>query len=86
MFIHNYLHDVMAGWFILALLQILMGWRSHRKIHLSISFTVLSIAAFYWEYIAPFYTESVTDPLDLVAYMSGGGFYVLVYKLLRKGA
>ena len=88
-FVHGYLHDVMAGWFMIAFLQIVLAWSKYRHSYvlhsLKLQLLVVSVAGIYWELFTPLYLpNSVSDPLDIVAYLTGALFYGFVLKFLYR--
>lgn len=45
------------------------------------------LCGLFWEYVAPlFISKSVSDPLDLIAYIAGALAYWLVFKVMSKNA
>ena len=45
------------------------------------------LCGLFWEYVAPlFISGSVSDPLDLIAYIAGAFTYWLIFKLTSKNA
>lgn len=79
-----YFHDILAGAMILSLANLLLS--AGRLPPLT---KVLPAAAFllgcglFWEYVSPLLISgSVSDPLDLLAYLAGG---LVVLPLLRLG-
>ncbi|MFD2706616.1 hypothetical protein [Salibacterium lacus] len=81
-----YANDALAGWFMIAVLQILAGisrYRPHQLIYNgAFQIAVTAGAGLFWEYAAPFYVPgSTSDPLDLAAYLGGAGVYRLVISI-----
>jgi hypothetical protein len=78
-FIQNHLNDVLVGIFLLALINILSLLFNQPKLivqRLPIGLGVTLLAGLFWEYVTPLYlTRSVSDPLDLIAYLLGGFVY-----------
>ncbi len=88
LFIHGYLNDVMAGWFMVAWIQILISLSKYKHSVLInkwfIQLLIVALASLYWEFVAPLYvTGNVSDILDLVAYLAGAVCYSSVLYIIR---
>ena len=85
MILHCHLNDFLATVLLLAVTYLLMiifaplpVWRSSW-----VFAAVTAFAAIYWEYVAPLYLKSVSDPLDLIAYGLGFVFFIFVSHKVR---
>ena len=82
-----YLNDVLAGILIVGIVNILSIYGNQRRLLLIklpriLIFTFL--CGMFWEYVTPLYIHySVSDPIDVVAYMFGGFCYWIMVRLNR---
>jgi hypothetical protein len=81
-FIHSYLNDILAGIALIGysnVLFLLAGRVEHSFQRLRTMLALVMSAGLFWEYVTPLYrTESISDPLDLFAYVLGAGCYWLL--------
>ncbi|RSL30391.1 hypothetical protein D7Z54_26505 [Salibacterium salarium] len=87
-FIQGYFNDMLAGWFMIAFLQIMAAVSQYDRTYVIHTFwlqlTITGAAGLFWEFAAPLYVpDSVTDPIDLAAYLAGGVIYGFLQKSLR---
>ncbi|UCZ52173.1 hypothetical protein LGQ02_15155 [Bacillus shivajii] len=87
-FFHWYFNDIFAGMMILALSNLFILIGKQFRLYM-FTFKVMMLVTFmvglFWEYITPLYLRSsVTDPIDIIAYMFGGGLYWLTMKYVMK--
>jgi hypothetical protein len=69
-----YLNDMLAPILFLAYINIALYIRSFKDI-----MTVTLLAGLFWEYVSPlFKANSVSDPLDICAYMMGGIIFYII--------
>ena len=84
-FFHWYLNDIFGGLMIVAIANTLILLGKQHKLYMDSLKKILFftfIVGVYWEYVAPLYlASSVTDPWDIVAYMSGGLIYWIIVRL-----
>ena len=95
LFLINYFNDFLAGILFPAYVNILLAFYGRRMKGWLIPLIIILIAGLFWEYVTPLYHQCVSDPKDIVAYMSGTliyctttqiALYVLdVKKLNKKG-
>ena len=87
-FVQHYFNDVLAGMVIVAFVNILAVLGNQRRLLLIRFFRILlftSVCGLFWEYITPLYLSySVADPLDVLAYMSGGVLYWGIIRITTK--
>lgn len=78
-FCRFYGNDILAGIFILALLNILLFFSRYPPVRNLLFFIpFLLFCGFVWEFLAPLWKPgAVTDFWDLLAYQAGGVFYWL---------
>ena len=78
-FVSGYGADVLAGAWILCFLNLVLVWSGRRPIR-RMGWAVLFVlgCGIFWEYITPLYlSRTVSDPLDMAAYLAGGCVYLL---------
>lgn len=83
-FMNWYLNDVLAGSALVALAALLVGCSPYRyswRPGFVWAAALCLGAGLFWEYVAPELAGGTTDPLDLVAYVSGG---LLACAILRR--
>ena len=71
--------DVLAGAWILCFFNLILVWSGRRPIR-RMGWAVLFVlgCGIFWEYITPLYlSRTVSDPLDVAAYLVGGCVYLL---------
>lgn len=82
--IQNHLNDVLAGILLLCYINALSIISNQPKLIVTRLRTIalLTLASgLFWEYITPLYlSKSVSDPLDVIAYMVGGVLYWILTK------
>ena len=79
-FLSGYGADVLAGAWILCFLNLLLAWSGRRPIRRMV-WAVLFVlgCGIFWEYITPLYlSRTVSDPVDVAAYLVGGCVYMLI--------
>lgn len=86
-FIQHYFNDVLAGMLIVAIVNVLAVIGNQHRL-LLISFLRLliftCICGLFWEYVTPLYLPySVSDPFDVLAYMSGGALYGCILRIMQ---
>lgn len=86
-FIQHYFNDVLAGVLIVAMANVFAVIGGQRRL-LLISFVRILVFTFvcgvFWEYVTPLYLAySVSDPLDVFAYMVGGTLYWGIIRLMQ---
>ena len=84
-FLHGQFNDVLAVIVLLSFANMLGGVFRHPRIAerpLVLIVTVLA-ASLHWELIAPLYRHSVCDPLDCLAYATGGIVFLTITKTMR---
>ena len=74
-FFINYFNDLLAGILFPAYINILLAFCKRRMKGWLIPLIVILIAGLFWEYITPLYHQCVSDPKDIVAYISGTLIY-----------
>ena len=87
-FVRGYLNDVTAMVVLLsfaALLTDFVAGVSLLRYPLLVA-GIAACAALFWELVAPYYRDSVTDPWDFAAYACGGCMYMLVCRVGKKVA
>ena len=87
-FLTCYFNDMLCGFLIVAYSNFILSfYRGNfylRKLW-QISFLVLACGLF-WEFVTPVFRQSsIGDPLDIAAYLAGGGMYWL-FSRLRKAS
>ena len=86
-FIQHYFHDVLAGMLIVSIVNtmaLLGNQRRLLQIHLFRILFFTLVCGLFWEYVTPLYlTYSVSDPLDIAAYMFGGVVYWGIIRVRR---
>lgn len=86
-FLRNYGTDVLAGiiyYPCVEILLVLLGVRYKLDIGLwrTSVMVITLVAGCGWEWMTPFYrADSVTDPWDLLAYLSGACIALILYKI-----
>ena len=76
-----YFNDILAGILLNAIAQIMLTnkgfkYTPYRGLYLTI------VAGIFWEYIAPlFNSRSISDPLDIVAYLTGFLILTIINKI-----
>lgn len=71
-FMQCYLNDLMAPVFVLALSSIILKWAGYELHRFWTIILIGAFAGFVWEFVIPLIKpSSVTDPYDLVCYLSG---------------
>lgn len=87
-FIKNHLNDVLAGVVLLCYINALSTISNQPKLIVTKLLTVVLItlaSGLFWEYITPLYlSKSTSDPLDVIAYITGGLFYWIVGRKFTK--
>ena len=82
--IQNHLNDVLAGVLLLCYINALSIVSNQPKLIVTRLSTVALItlsSGLFWEYITPIYlSKSVSDPLDVIAYIAGGVLYWILTK------
>ena len=82
--IQNHLNDVLAGVLLLCYINALSIVSNQPKLIVTRLSTVALItlsSGLFWEYITPLYlSKSVSDPLDVIAYIVGGVLYWILTK------
>lgn len=80
-FMQCYFNDILAGILLNAFAQIMLTnkdfkYTPYRGLCLTI------VAGIFWEYIAPlFNSRSVSDPLDIIAYLAGFIILTIINKI-----
>ena len=80
-FMQCYFNDILAGILLNAFAQIMLTnkgfkYTPYRGLCLTI------VAGIFWEYIAPlFNSRSVSDPLDIIAYLTGCIILTIINKI-----
>lgn len=83
-FMTCYFNDIVGSIAFIAYCNILLEYRLYNHLKLNQIIALLFLCGLFWEYIAPlFISYSISDPLDVVAYISGGLIY---YWLITKQA
>lgn len=78
----NYFNDIMGGIVFGSALCIAFRYWFKREITLLPYIIIILFAGIYWEYIAPLYLKySVSDVVDMVAYLGGGFILQIVLKV-----
>lgn len=79
LFFKNHFNDLLGGVLIVAFSNGIILWSNRQDLYMNKLIMILTftfIVGMYWEYVAPLYNKSsVSDPLDVVAYISGGVLY-----------
>lgn len=76
-----YFNDILAGILLNAIAQIMLTnkgfkYTPYRGLYLTI------VAGIFWEYITPlFNSRSISDPLDIVAYLTGFLILTIINKI-----
>jgi len=78
-FLSGYGADVLAGAWILCFLNLLLVWSGRQPVRRMVPAVLFVLGCgLFWEYITPLYlAQSVSDPLDVAAYLAGGIFYMM---------
>ena len=81
-FFAGYGADILAGAWILCFLNMLLAWSGRGTIRRMMpAFLFVFGCGIFWEYITPLYlSRSVSDPLDIAAYLLGGCIYMVIEK------
>lgn len=86
-FLKSYGNDVIAGFLILAIINLILV-KSKYTITVDtywMMIRVLVLIGLFWEYISPTYKAvSTSDAKDIVAYLCGGVLYISIIKLHMK--
>ena len=82
--IQNHLNDVLAGVLLLCYINALSILSNQPKLIVTRLSTVALItlaSGLFWEYITPLYlSKSISDPLDVLAYITGGVLFWILTK------
>ncbi len=82
----SYGADVLAGAWILCFLNLLLVWSGRKTLKPGPAVLFVLGCGLFWEYITPLYLDrAVTDPLDVAAYLAGGGIYMIMEWCVRRG-
>lgn len=74
-----YFNDLLAGIVFFCVLSLINCFWLKKRISIITQFSFLCIAGVFWEYITPLYnSSSVSDPKDIVFYISGGFLFCMV--------
>lgn len=85
LFFHCYLNDVLCGILFPAYCNLLLENRYAALNRLWKIELLLFCCGIFWEYGAPFFVpNSISDPWDIIAYMSGGLIYWLLIIYMRR--
>jgi hypothetical protein len=84
-FFHSYFNDVLAGITFITysnMLFFLVGKPQHCFQRLHTILSLIIAAGWFWEYVTPLYRkDSVSDPIDILAYAIGAACYWLLLKM-----
>jgi len=87
LFIKNHLNDVLAGVLLLCYINTLSILCNQPRLIVTRLSTVVLItlaSGLFWEYITPLYLDkSVSDHLDVIAYIAGGIIYYTIKESLN---
>lgn len=83
LFFRFYFNDMLGGILIVTYSNVILQFSNYKdalmKLHNILIFTL--VVGLFWEYFTPlYYRVSVSDPLDVVAYMLGGVIYYLIIR------
>ena len=82
LFFISYFNDVCCGIWFLSYSNLLLGIRGKRIEKIWTILLYLFGWAIVWEFLGPVVNEkSICDPLDFVAYMSGGIIYIVLLRI-----
>ena len=80
----SYGADVLAGAWILCFLNLLLVWSGRKMLKPVPAVLFVLGCGVFWEYITPLYlARSVSDPLDVAAYLAGGIIYMMCERCLK---
>lgn len=81
-FLSGYGADVLAGAWILCFLNLLLVWSGRQPVRRMVPAVLFVLGCgLFWEYITPLYlARSVSDPLDVAVYLTGGIFYMMMFE------
>ena len=71
LFLINHFNDFLAGILFPAYVNILLAFCGKRMKGWLIPLIVILIVGLFWEYVTPLYHQCVSDPKDILAYVSG---------------
>ncbi|MBU9711383.1 hypothetical protein [Evansella tamaricis] len=87
-FFYGYFNDIFGGIMIVALANLFICVGKQNNYYLGNLKRILLFTfgvGLFWEYVTPVYnSSSVSDPWDIVAYMTGGGLYWLIDKFFNR--
>ena len=85
LFMSGYFNDILAGILLIAFTNLMFGFINksiYKFVHIEIYLFAVGI---FWEYITPLYkTSSISDPIDILAYMVGGFIYWIINKIVMR--
>lgn len=83
-FLSGYGADMLAGAWILCFLNLLLVWSGRKTLKPVPAVLFVLGCGVFWEYITPLYlARSVSDPLDVAAYLAGGIIYMMCERCLK---
>ncbi|MTI95725.1 MAG: hypothetical protein FH749_09625 [Firmicutes bacterium] len=86
-FVHWYINDILAAPLLLGYSNILLALSPYklRIAGLGPVLLFMLVVGLFWEVVTPLYKPtSVGDPWDLVAYLTGGGIYLIAFRALSR--
>ncbi|MBD8497374.1 hypothetical protein [Paenibacillus arenosi] len=86
-FLHSHFNDVIGGILIVAFTNLASAIGGQARLNLYSVWRILSftlVVGLFWEYVTPLYHQGVTDPWDVIAYMSGGVLYWALARICFK--
>lgn len=72
--------DLIGGYLFTYVMSIYHQLYFGKKLSFKWAFCLTMLASFYWEYITPMFNpNSISDPFDVIAYLSGFMIYILFH-------
>ena len=83
-FLSGYGADVLAGAWILCFLNLLLVWSGRKPVRCMVAAMLFVFGCgIFWEYITPLYlSRTVSDSVDVAAYLVGGCVYMLIERMV----
>ncbi|TVX93181.1 hypothetical protein [Paenibacillus agilis] len=83
-FLYSHFNDVMGGLLIVAFANLASAIGGQARMSLYSIWRIIGftfVVGLFWEYVTPLYHRGVSDPWDVIAYMSGGALYWVLARI-----